>query len=714
MIPKLDSLVSRDGFHAWITTDGVVGIAVHANAVDVEMDDAEAKSLAIAGWLKSLDVGLIVKVEAVCEARTDFTQGTRTRALEILGAKSFSTTISVQSARNLFLELIYKKKSGVQSSFERVKRAIETLRNFGIEFRPLSECDSKGLFHDRVSSFSETLGRIDTGSSVIGALRLYRQSATPLSESNVSDALRLFPPPFRFVTSFKRMDRARAELLLQKRLKQESSATGKLVSLKQDAVELTLVSTNLEGRELFEFETSVLFERSSEKELRNCLAESAPVLQRLGDVIVETVGVAPTFVASLPGAGLHLPLLESDSALPLFLPIFRAGETGNHHKASFRLHRRDGSIGHVDLLNRNEQNSNAVILGASGRGKSAFLGCLTETLMADPTVRMIKVDVGGSHSRECELLGGKEYRLSLETAEGLNPFALIRSDDLTSESVRSIVSQFVEQLVLEEGEIRLSKSLRLEIDDKIAQFLVRDSELSIDGLLEDKTFPRWNLLSRWGSNGLYGRAFRTSPKSEDLNERLRYFNFQEIFQAADPDFAQAVMASVLALFNLELRRYPNSRLVLVCDETPFFVERCFDFFKLSTANVRKFGAAVILVAQLSKHLVVRGDTGLIENTHHRFLFSADGSLSDFQERMRLSDKQMALLSGLEFQSRRFSELIYQMGSFVRVLRLRMSAEEYWRVSSTQGDRVKIELLKKAVPTLTTEEAIRCLSIKEAL
>lgn len=714
MIPKLDLLETRETFCSWTTTDGVVGITVKINSVDVEMSDAEAKSSAISGWIRSLDSGLVVKVETTCETRAKFPRSARVRALEILGAKQFETRISIQSSRNLFLELIYKKKSGSATSFDRVKRAIESLKDFGFEFEPYTEPSSKKMFLESAGHFTETLGRIDAGSHVIGALRLYRQSATSIDETAMAETLKLISSPYRVVTSFRRMDRSRAEMLLQRRLKQESSAVGKVVSIKKEAVESALVSTNLDGRELFEFETTILFERASEKELREALAQSAPIFQRLGDVIVETVGVGPTYATSFPGTGLHLPLLESDSGLPLFLPLFREGESSAESEESFRLHRRDGSIGSVNLLNRNEQNSNAVILGASGRGKSAFLGCLTETLMSDPSVRMIKVDVGGSHSRECELLGGREYRLSLETAEGLNPFALIRDEDRTSESVRSVVAQFVEQLVLEEGEIRLSKSLRSEIDDRIAQFLLNGSELSIDGLLEDKKFPRYNLLSRWGSNGLYGRAFRTSASVDEQSERLRYFNFQEIFQAADPDFAQAVMASVLALFNLELRRFPENRLVLVCDETPFFVERCFDFFKLSTANVRKFGAAVVLVAQLSKHLVVRGDTGLIENTHHRFLFSSDGGLADFQERMRLSDKQMRLLAGLEFQSKRFSEVLYQMGCFARVLRLRMSPEEYWRVSSTQGDRIKIEKLKAAVPLLTTLEAIRCLSIKEAL
>ncbi len=334
-------------------------------------------------------------------------------------------------------------------------------------------------------------------------------------------------------------------------------------------------------------------------------------------------------------------------------------------------------------------------------------------------VRVIKVDVGGSHSIECELLGGQEYRLNLETTHGLNPFALARGVNgqgtyggaEVTESVRSIMSTFIESLVLEEGETRIPKDVKIEIDEMLQYcFNSKDqptTPLSIDQLLKFQ-FSRSKLLSRWGSKGLFGKVFREAPDLK--SSRLIYFNFQDIFQASDQDFSQGVMAAVLAVFNLEMRNHPNSRIILICDETPFFIEKCFSLFKLSTANVRKFGGSVILVAQASKHLVVGGDTGILDNSHHKILFSADGNLREFQERMRLRAKDLDLLTKLTFQSGKFSEFLYQEGDHARAMRLILTPEEYWRITSNPTDRQKLKNLMSAVPGLKLDEAISCLSV----
>lgn len=103
------------------------------------------------------------------------------------------------------------------------------------------------------------------------------------------------------------------------------------------------------------------------------------------------------------------------------------------------------------------------------------------------------------------------------------------------------------------------------------------------------------------------------------------------------------------------------------------------------------------------------ETSLIENAQHRMLFSSDGSLTEFQERFRLKDKDMRLLSSLHFQSGKHSEFLYQNDFRSKAMRLKLTAEESWRVTSSLADRMKLESLKRAVPGLSTEEAIRCLS-----
>lgn len=706
MIPKLDLLTPRGNLCLWQTTDGVVGSSFDLSSVDIE---AREESVELSKWsraLASLPTGLVARIETSCEiGDNDGPVNSRARAIAVLGFREYRSRLHIQTNRNPFLELIYRKRHGSEGAPLRVEQGYKQLKESGLDLEPLGDIATSEIFERSSSTWVLSRKHVAKGGSCVGIVRLFRPTAQELTVDQMSQALVKLPAPFKWTVCFQKCAREAAEIGLQKRLRQESGK-GKVLSLRRDAIENTLADTSLSGSEVFEYEVLISIERRSEAELSEALLEAAGIMRVFGDVVIETVGVGPSFIATLPGVGLHVPLLEVDSTLPLFLPIWRQGACSSADRVgALALHRRDRSLDRVDLLSRDNQNANAVIVGNSGRGKSALLGCLTNDLMNDPAVRIIKVDVGGSHSKECELLGGREYRLSLETSEGLNPFSLVNGE--ASESVRAVLGSFVESLVLEEGEARLPKDVKIEIDHMIQEALESAESLSIDRLLEFD-FSRHRLLKRWGSSGLFGKAFRGSP---DLNPpRLRYFNFQDIFQASDQDFSQAAMAAVLAVFNLEMRTHPNARLILICDETPFFIEKCFGLFKISTANVRKFGGSVILVAQLSKHLVVGGDTGILENSHHRILFSADGDLSEFRERLRLREKDMTFIAGLGFKNRKYSEFIYQQGDEARVMRLELSPEEYWQVTSSQSDRSKLLSLVKAVPGLTTEEAIRCLSV----
>lgn len=707
MIQKLDLIEKHSGLSMWQTTDGVVGATCTINTIDIETSDRAFEHGKLEAALQALPTGIVVKVETSCligeSPRID---STRIGALSKVGFREFESRVHLQTNRNPFLELVYRQRHGEAGPRIRIEQAVRAFRDAGIELNPLGDIATCELFENGSSPWVLERKHVLKGQRYLGVVRLFKPVGTEISAEAMSAVLSKLPAPFKFTVQFQKSAKERAQIGLRRRFRQ-AAGQGQVASLRQNAVENTIKKTSLQGAELFDYEMLVSIERETERDLSDALLEAAGILRVFGDVIIETVGVGPSYMATLPGIGMHVPLLEVSSTLPVFLPVWR---NGVNLKATFGsslvLHRRDLSLDEVSLLDLRNQNSNGLIIGSSGRGKSALLGCLTEALLRDPYVKIIKVDVGGSHTKECELLDGQEYRINLQSENGLNPFCLVGED--RSETVRSILGSFIETLVLEDGERRLPKSVRTEIDECLKQLLESEVNPSIDGLLKTD-FSRRHLLARWTDGGLYGKPFRSHHSYTPA--RLRYFNFQDIFQAKEEDFARAVMASVLAVFNMEMWLDPESRLVLICDETPFFIESCFDFFKTSSANVRKFGGSVILVAQTSKHLIFEGDTSLLENAQHRMLFSSDGSLTEFQERFRLKDQDMRLLSSLRFASRRFSEFVYQNDTHAKAMRLELSGEEYWRVTSSQSDRMKLTNLIQAVPGLSTEEAIRCLSVK---
>ncbi len=212
-------------------------------------------------------------------------------------------------------------------------------------------------------------------------------------------------------------------------------------------------------------------------------------------------------------------------------------------------------------------------------------------------------------------------------------------------------------------------------------------------------------ISEPAESAFKGRS--ASPRS--LAPRLAYFNLAEIYHAADADYAQGVMAAIVATFNIELMRAKGERLVFVVDESPFFIERCFPFFKFSTANVRKFGGSFITIAQKSSDVVIGGDTGILENSNSKFLFSVDGEKESFARRLKLDLPVVDTVEALRSEKGKYSEVLLQDNLGTRTLRIQLTAEEYWSATSSQEDNRKLTELRASVPGLTLEQGIRVLS-----
>ena len=721
MIPRFSHTIPYHDQELFVTTDALVGFAFELQPLDPEASDLERKLDLFRGWLKELPLELRARfiLDRFHEgalpqsARTDdlkklgFSENRVIATLECIGEPKFLTDLK---------KVVGLKVLSLQDQAEIVVQSFERLKNLGFSARPLGidqlmDC----FFWEKSGPFRVCSSYLDFGKHLKGVVRIQRQCVNPVFPGQITSTLGRLPIGARLTTTVRRADPLRRELGLRRRLRQESSGNTRLAKVQSEKTEKIIEKTSLEGKELFEFETLCVLEARSESDLRDRLVQAADALRDLGDTAIENFGCFPSIAATIPGAAQHVPLLELEEALLAYVPVVASHlDPSRVQASSMAVHRQDDSIFSVDLFQGSHLNANAVIVGSSGRGKSVLTGILTSSLLFDPSVRVIKVDVGGSHSRECELFEGIEYRLSIDKPSGLNPFSAIESSEVT-EAKRAVLGKFLEILVLEDGEGVVPKETRVEIDDLLKEYIdSRPERPSIDDFhSKSRSFSRKKLLSRWCSSGLYSKAFAGAeldePNSGSSPQRLRYFNFSQIFQAADPDFAQAGMAAVLAQFNLELLSRPDCKVVLICDETPFFIDRCFEFFKFSMANVRKFGASVILVVQLSQHLVKGHDTSLIENAHHRFMFSFDGSAETFGSRMNLSLDSVEKIRILKSIPRTSSEFLYQFGEETRTLVLRLTPEEYWRVTSTHLDRLKIQELRSIAPNLTLVEALKCLS-----
>lgn len=721
MIPVLAQIEKIEDISIWKTSDGKSGIGFEIIPCDLECENRENYHRKIFSLIRSLDPNILGRLKL--SVSNDIKVNSSTSRSEAISEIGF-TKKSVQ----LYLELssepeIIKKakslilKDSTNKDLNALVEVYEIVKKSGLIIKPLNNCEIERLFLDTKLIWQKCSASVCNGYEHIGIVRLNKPLNESINEESLAKIYDKLPKPFNVHFSFQKLEAAKIKLELERKLKQSTSdnTLNPTNDLLKESTVATIADTLKNGSQFYNYELIFTFERSCEKELFEDLKQSFNALNTFAEFQIETFGATPNFLATLVGNSQHVPLKEIDEILPLFMPIWFFGENSQYHpnQKSLMLHRSDRSLFEFDLFNSSYSVYNSLIVGTSGKGKSVLTGMLTQALLNDPNVSVIKLDVGGSHSKECELLGGTEFVLQLNTPSGINPFLVSKYSEISDSEKVGILSRFLMVLIQEQGEIQFSKDLRSQIEECVQVYLSSANNPCLQEFYDLMTnFPRRNLLRRWVSGGVYESAFATVPKSpQELdNTRLRYFNFSQVFQASDPEFAQAGLAAVLAQFNVETLINKNKRIVLICDETPFFIKSCFDFFKFSTANVRKFGHAVILITQLSTDLIVNGDTGIIENSPQRFLFSVDGDSIAYQNRFNLTLEQITSIKLLRSIPKEFSEVFLQTGQTGRKLIIKITAKEYWTLTSSKQDREKLEKLRSYIPNLNLSEAIQCLSI----
>ena len=721
MIPVFSHIEIYNDLAVWKTKDGKSGLAFEIRPCDLETGDTEGVYQKLVALLRNIDPHLLVRVKFGSElSNSKIGQTLRSDPVAGIGYTLNSVYMIVEVQSEPLLVSSIKRFIGGNSyqneSLDQLMKAYNLIMLSGLRARSLSESEIEILFVNSQNNWKKCDGSIHTGTSRIGVVRLVKPANFQISENSFAEALSKLPKPFEVHISFRRLNAASIKLELERKLKQSASdhslnPTNEAI---QESTIEALTAAIKDGSQFLEYELLVTLDRGSESELSLDLSAARNLLNSMGEFQVETFGAAPSFLATLPGNSQHVPLKELDSVLPLMMPLWINGESKklNSTKSSLLIHRQDKSVFDFNLFNPNYSVYNSVIIGTSGKGKSVVTGLLTQSLLNDPKIKVIKIDVGGSHSKECHLLGGKEFKLELNKPSGINPFEIVKDIRISDSDKISILSKFLTVLIREQHEILVSKDLRSQIESNVSEYIKIVEECNLEEFYNfQETFPRRNLLKRWVRGGVYENAFALAKhNSSKLDSQLRYYNFSQIFQASDPEFAQAGLAAVLAQFNFEALVNKEERIVLICDETPFFIKSCFDFFKFSTANVRKYGHAVVLVSQLSSDLIVDGDTGLIENSPQRFLFSIDGNVNQYQERFNLSDDKISQLKSLKAIPGKFSEVLFQSNDTSRVLRIEITPEEYWTLTSSKKDQEKLQSLLVAVPKLSLREAIKCLSV----
>ena len=749
--PEFSHVESVDGLDVFVTTEGRIGVIYQLSLMDLDLRGSVRQIQTLSHLASELPENILVRIQLKSEVETTLPfLSDREETIAERGYVTERVLISwegrLPESWNPFSWLRVQKKtndsrysdsSPYKKHLKSFIKKIPTVQLAALGATPLGSDRLEQELNLGNSEIYQTTGGLQAGSEYFGVLRLWKQGILDLDEKSLSEIKMHLPLPFEICVNLKPKSKTYVEYMLKKKLGNELSSSDPLSHQAAEDTQAMIAETQLDRGSLVDLEWLFVIKRPSQEILFQDLKIALPQLSPLGEIAEETLGAYPSVRASRFGSESHFTFMERAGAAWAYLPVFSRGNgsdlsefTPSKEERNLSLsvlHREDDSLFVFDAFDPKWGGFNCINNGVRGSGKSVLNNLISRSLLQDPSVRMYKIDVGGSYRKECSLYQGTEFKVNLGEPSGINPFGILRELPKSLDAIETL-STFLGPLILENHEKIISSTLKAQLENlllKYGESLPKNPNISDFSKFCGADLPRADLFKRW-STGIYQNVLKEYDTPIDWeNGKYFYFNFSQIKDASNSDYAKGVIGSVIALANMEMLRAGDAlsgackrRLVLFVDEAPFFVQQNASFFKLSTANFRKFGHATVLIGQKLSDFEFIGaneeiDWGIIMNSPIRFLFEIEGLEVSFAAKLGLTEEQVTRMKSL-YYGKEYRECLSQFPGTSkalegRVLRIKVNPVEYWEVTSDVDDNRKLSTLMSHVPGLTLREAIACLA-----
>ncbi len=340
-------------------------------------------------------------------------------------------------------------------------------------------------------------------------------------------------------------------------------------------------------------------------------------------------------------------------------------------EGGIRLGSQDGVPVFIDFFRRDSErvNSNMVIIGKSGSGKSYGTKALL-TNMASDDAKIFILDPENEYTELAHTLHGKIINVGNAKYGRLNPFHIITTleddeaggdsygtgfsahlqfleeffkqilPDIDKEALEYLNSM-VERLYTNFGitmETDLSKLTPADypIFDDLYDIVLEDFQRTKNDYLRNLLQTLMNYVSKFATGGRNANIWN-GPSSITTEENFSVFNFQSLLSNRNSTIANAQMLLVLKYIDNEIiknrdynRKYGlNRKIVVVIDEAHVFIDTKFpialDFMFQLAKRIRKYNGMQIVITQNIKDFVgseeiARKSTAIINACQYSFIF----------------------------------------------------------------------------------------------
>ena len=402
------------------------------------------------------------------------------------------------------------------------------------------------------------------------------------------------------------------------------------------------------------------------------------------------------------------------STLTDLLPIY--GPWRGHERPSILLRSRMGSLVSFEPFAQELTNYNHVVSGGSGSGKSFMTNILLLQMLKERP-RIFIVDIGGSYKRLSENLSGQYIALGVGGGVSVNPFDLLPGDLVPSAHKIKFLTGLVELMTKEEGEARLPRLERAEIEEAIAKVYESGGVPTMSRLRElllaheDVTIRRYGrILAPWCGNTPYGQ-FVDRPTTIAFEKPIVAFDLKGM--ETYPDLQAVCLYIITDFIWREIQRDRTSKKFLVFDECWKLLENDAGsgFIAEVFRTFRKYYAAAIAISQNMDDFAKSKVAGaILSNSSIKWCLTQRGAdLSRLKDILQLNDQEVALIASLHQERGVYSEAFLMAQDRRTVVAIESTPLEYWIATTDPRDIAAIESATKTAPAVPTLDILRTLA-----
>ena len=483
-------------------------------------------------------------------------------------------------------------------------------------------------------------------------------------------------------------------------------------SEKKEELDSVIRETFSSGHKIIYSRIHFIISEGSKDKCESSIANILNMLSRMGcEGMKEEIIASSLFLSCLPLCFDHSyekfikrTRRMISSNLSDMLPLYGSVK-GTSTPAQVYLNRR-GELINWDFFDSNT-NPHAIIIGASGAGKSFFVNdFILQNARLDS--HFFVLDKGDSYRKLCQILGGRYIRFELNDPVTINPF--LKEPD--AEHLAFLVTVLSEmcsggderERLFREQEGVLQKAIlaayeeRKNKDEEVVLSDVADKLKSHAcnrklGLGESIGLKLALKLTPFTREGSYGRFFDGKNQFK-MDTKFTVFELGNL--SAHSDLQLVVLLNIMYFitnFVSSAEMKPKRKFLLIDEAWSLLrLKNTAEFITNSFKTYRKYRCSAVAITQEITDLV-GGDCGIAiqANAANKVFLKQEPHVVDSLKTFAsLTDKEIELLKSVETQKGKFSEALLISDSSRGVIRLVPDPFLYWVATSDAQDNEYLE------------------------